>query len=54
LRKRSRILNRDAAVAIYAIAISQSKRIDFESRVYCGSVRGGCFADLNLSAMDVR
>jgi hypothetical protein len=34
--------NRGAAVALYAIAISQSKRIDFESRVYCsGSVHGG-------------
>ena len=31
MRKRSRIPNRGAAVATYAITVSQSKRTDFES-----------------------
>src|SRR5205085_3716277 len=38
-RNRSRILNRGAAVALYAIAIAQSKRIDFESQIYCSLAR---------------
>jgi hypothetical protein len=40
LRKRSRILNRGGAVAIYAIDISQSKRTDFDSLMLVAALFG--------------